>query len=62
MGFSLLIYAFLTHFHKNGRRQHVLPLCPQLIPYSIFLNAAIKVLLFLLSWQIITPDFPYVVY
>lgn len=62
MGFALLIYAFLTRFHKNGRRQHVLPLCPQLVPCSIFLNVAIKNLLFLFSWQIITPDFPYVVY
>lgn len=62
MGFALLIYAFLTHFHKNGRRQHVLPLCPQLVLSSIFLNVAIKNLLFLFSWQIITPDFPYVVY
>jgi len=61
-GLSLLIYAFLTHFHKNGRRQHVLLLGPQLIPHSILLNAAIKILLFLLSWQIITSDFPYVVY
>lgn len=42
-GFSLLIYAFLTHSHKNGRRQHVLPLYPQLILCSIFLVAAIKI-------------------
>lgn len=42
-GFSLLIYAFLTRSHKNGRTQHALPPYPQLILCSIFLDAAIKI-------------------
>lgn len=43
MGFSLLIYAFLTHSHQNGRAQHVIPLYPQLTLCSTFLDAAIKI-------------------
>lgn len=43
MGFSLLISAFLTHSHKNGRTQHVIPLCPQLTLCSTFLDAAINI-------------------
>lgn len=43
MGFSSLIYAFLKHSHKNGRTRQVLPLYPQLILCSIFLDAAIEI-------------------
>lgn len=68
MGFTLLIYAFLTHFHKKKKRKKAACFTALSPNYSLqhvsveYAIAAIKFLLFLLFWQLITPDFPYVVY